>query len=215
MEMVIYKYKRKPLIPNHDPQVPMPTSKQYIFWYLCNSTCCATMDSKKNQCPTLKTVILTQQGQVCTAATMILNTAQSIPIVYENQDHPEKNNNARDPLLSSTPVNTRLSTIHASHLTHWGQATHICVGKLTTIDSDNGLSPGRRQAIIWTIAGILLIGPLGTNVSEIQIGIQTFSFKKMYLKSRLRNGVHLSRPQCVKENHYHCPVWWRFPIQGI
>ena len=116
MEMVIYKYKRKPLIPNHDPQVPMPTSKQYIFWYLCNSTCCATMDSKKNQCPTLKTVILTQQGQVCTAATMILNTAQSIPIVYENQDHPEKNNNPRDPLLSSTPVNTRLSTIHASHL---------------------------------------------------------------------------------------------------
>ena len=44
-------------------------------------------------------------------------------------------------------------------LTHWGRATHICVGKLTTIGSDNGLSPGRRQAIIWTIAGILLIDP--------------------------------------------------------
>ena len=67
-------------------------------------------------------------------------------------------------------------------LTHWGRATHICVGKLTTIDSDNGLSPGRRQAIIWTIAGILLIGPLGTNFSEILMGIQTFSFKKMHLK---------------------------------
>ena len=59
---------------------------------------------------------------------------------------------------------------------------HICVGKLTTIGSDNGLLPGRRQAIIWTIAGILLIGPLGTNFSEILIGIQTFSFKKMHLK---------------------------------
>ena len=60
--------------------------------------------------------------------------------------------------------------------------THICVGKLTTIGSDNGLSPGRRQAIIWTNAGILLIGPLGTNFSEISIGIQIFSFKKMHLK---------------------------------
>ena len=64
----------------------------------------------------------------------------------------------------------------------WGWAMHICLGKLTTIGSDNGLSPGRRQAIIWTIAGILLIGPLGTNFSEILIGIQTFSFKKMHLK---------------------------------
>ena len=67
-------------------------------------------------------------------------------------------------------------------LTYWGQATHICVGKLTIIGSDNGLSPGRCQAIIWTIAGILLIGPSGTNFSEILIGIQTFSFKKMHLK---------------------------------
>ena len=33
-------------------------------------------------------------------------------------------------------------------LTHWGQATHICVGDLTITGSDNGLSPGRRQAII-------------------------------------------------------------------
>ena len=59
--------------------------------------------------------------------------------------------------------------------------THICVVKLTIIGSDNGLSPGRRQAIIWTNAGILLIGPLGTNFSDILIGIQTFSFKKMHL----------------------------------
>ena len=64
----------------------------------------------------------------------------------------------------------------------WGRVTHICVGKLTSIGSDNGLSPGRRQAIIWTNAGILLIGPLGTNFSEILIAIHTFSFKKMHLK---------------------------------
>ena len=51
---------------------------------------------------------------------------------------------------------------------------HICVSKLTTIGSDNGLEPGRRQAIIWTNAGILLIAPLGTNLSEILIEIETF-----------------------------------------
>ena len=71
---------------------------------------------------------------------------------------------------------------HHPDLTHWGRVTHICVGKLTIIGSDNGLSPGRRQAIVWTIAGILQIGPLGTNFSEILIGIQTFSLKKMHLK---------------------------------
>ena len=38
-----------------------------------------------------------------------------------------------------------------------------------SIDSDNGLSPIRYQAIIWTIAGLLLIEPLGTNFSEILI----------------------------------------------
>ena len=67
-------------------------------------------------------------------------------------------------------------------LTHWGRVTHICVSELTIIGSDNGLSPGRRQAIIWTNAGILLIEPLGTNFSEILIEIQIFSFKKMRLK---------------------------------
>ena len=67
-------------------------------------------------------------------------------------------------------------------LTHWGRVTHICVGKITIIVSDNGLSPGRHQAIIWTNVGTLLIRPLITNLSEILIGIQTFSFKKMYLK---------------------------------
>ena len=73
-------------------------------------------------------------------------------------------------------------TGHLTGLTHWGRVMHICVVKLTIIGSDNGLSPGRRQAIIWTNAGILLIGPLGTNFSEIWIGIQAFSFTKMHLK---------------------------------
>ena len=75
-----------------------------------------------------------------------------------------------------------LMEFHRAHLTHWGRVTHIHVGNLTTIGPDNGLSPGRRQAIIWTNARILLIVPWGTNFSEILLGIQTFSFKKMHLK---------------------------------
>ena len=67
-------------------------------------------------------------------------------------------------------------------LTHWGRAMHICIGKLTIISSDNGLSPGRRQAIIRTNAGILLIGTLGTNFSEILSENVLFSFKTMHLK---------------------------------
>ena len=81
-------------------------------------------------------------------------------------------------------------------LTHWGRETHICVEKVTIIGSDNGLSPGRRQAIIWTNAGILLIGASGTNFSEILIEIQTFSFKKMHLKMSSGN----ERPFCLGLN---------------
>ena len=80
-----------------------------------------------------------------------------------------------------------------STLTHWGRVTHICVSNLTVIVSDNGLSPGRRQAIIWTNAGIMLIVPLGTNFREILIEIQTFSFKKM----RLKVSSAKRRPFCL------------------
>ena len=65
------------------------------------------------------------------------------------------------------------------HLTHSGRLTHIC--KLIITGSDNGLSPERRQAIIWTFAGILLNGTLGTYFSQILSEIHAFSFKKMHL----------------------------------
>ena len=67
-------------------------------------------------------------------------------------------------------------------LTHWVRVTHVCVSRLTITGSENGLSPGRRQAIIWTNAGLLLFGPLGANFSEILIKILAFSFTKMRLK---------------------------------
>ena len=81
-------------------------------------------------------------------------------------------------------------------LTHWGRVTHLCVSKLTTIGSDNGLSPGRRQAIIWTNVESLLIEPLWTNFSDILVETHTFSFKKMRLK--ISSGKR--RPFCLGLN---------------
>ena len=79
---------------------------------------------------------------------------------------------------------------------------HMFIRKLTIIGSDNGLSPGQRQPIIWTNAGILLIRTWGTNLSEILIKIHTFSFKKMHLKMLSgKVAANLSRPQCVKWFH--------------
>ena len=67
-------------------------------------------------------------------------------------------------------------------VSHWGRVTHTCASKLTIIGSDNDLLPGRWEATIWTIAGVLLIGPLGTHFREILNEIHTYSFKKMHLK---------------------------------
>ena len=49
---------------------------------------------------------------------------------------------------------------------------------------------GRHKAIIWTNAGIFLIGHLGTNFSEILCEIQTFSFQKMDFI--LQNSIHFA-----------------------
>ena len=44
-----------------------------------------------------------------------------------------------------------------------------------SIGSGIGLSPVRRQTITWTNAGLLSIGPLETNSSEIWIETENFS----------------------------------------
>ena len=73
--------------------------------------------------------------------------------------------------------------------------------------------PDRRQAIIWTNDGLLLIGPLGTNFSEISIEILTFSFKKM----RLKVSSAKRWPFCLSLNVlkyqrlcYGFPVKWNY-----
>ena len=114
-------------------------------------------------------------------------------IIYSGTDQRKHQNSAslaflrrihRWPMNSPhrRPATRKMSSCTNSLLTHLGWVTHICVSKLNIVGSDNGLSPDRRQAIIWTNAGILLIGPLGTNFNEISIDIRIFSFKKRHLK---------------------------------
>ena len=52
--------------------------------------------------------------------------------------------------------------------------------KIIIIVSSNGLLPVQHQAITWTNADLLKIGPLGTNFSEIWIKIQILTLKKIY-----------------------------------
>ena len=94
--------------------------------------------------------------------------------------------------------------------------THICVDNLIIIGSDNGLSPGGRQAIIWTNAGILLVGPLGINLSEFLTEILTSLLKNMHLKVSSAKW----RPFCLGLNvltHWGLNkmadiVWMKFSI---
>ena len=87
--------------------------------------------------------------------------------------------------------------------------THICVGNLTIIGSDNGLSPGRRQAIIWTNDGILSIRPVGTNFSDILAEINNIFIQENVFKSVvcdmaainfLGTGAIIWLPQCKGSN---------------
>ena len=78
-------------------------------------------------------------------------------------------------------------------LTHWGWVTHICVGNLTIISSDNALSPGQTQC--WNIVDWTL-RPLAANFNEKNeyIFIDEESFENVVCKMT----VNLSRPQSVK-----------------
>ena len=87
-------------------------------------------------------------------------------------------------------------------LTHWGRVKHICVSKLIIIGSDNGLSTGRRQAIIWTSAGVLLIGPLGRNFTEIEI--YSFSFWRNW------SGLYINQLTIIIY-----PVYWWWACNGF
>ena len=74
--------------------------------------------------------------------------------------------------------------------------THICVSK-RIIGSDNGLSPGRRQAIIQTNAGILLIRNVGTDFSEMLGENSCIFIQENAFENVCEMAVILPRPQCV------------------
>ena len=62
--------------------------------------------------------------------------------------------------------------------------------------------------LVWTIAGILLIGPLGINLSEILIEINIyFHSRKCIWKCRLQNGVCSSCPQWVNSLWPSDTIW--------
>ena len=88
---------------------------------------------------------------------------------------------------------------HFNELTHWGRVTHICVGELTIIVSDNGLSPGQRQAIIWTNAGILLIGPYWWTKFQWNFNRNSniFIHENEFESVVCEMMAILSQPQCV------------------
>ena len=81
-------------------------------------------------------------------------------------------------------------------LTHWGLVT-----------------PGRRQAINWTDAE-LLIGPLGTNLSETLIEIHAFSFKKMHLQmSAICLGFNVCSKDCT--DSIVIRIWFLKRLQNL
>ena len=76
---------------------------------------------------------------------------------------------------------------------------HICISNLTIIGSDNGLSPGRRQAIICTNAGILLFRTSETNLREILLQNSYIFIQENALENVVWiMATILSQPQCVK-----------------
>ena len=84
--------------------------------------------------------------------------------------------------LEMTSFSYSIMIVPVCTLTHWGRVTYIYVGKLIIIGSDNGLSPDRSLAIIWTNAWLLSIGHLRTYFTENLINVQQFSLKKMHVK---------------------------------
>ena len=101
-----------------------------------------------------------------------------------------------------------------------GRVTHMRVSNLAIIGSDNGLSPGRRQAIIWTNAAILLIHTGGTNLIQISMLIHTFSFKEMHLKMSSAEwwqfclGLNVSKWMFTFSLHQGCLNFHVFAVVG-
>ena len=191
----------------HDVFVP-------TFWYLQACACDISIlflnllwASDVQGCWKLWSKLVQAMACCLTAPSHYLNQCWQINSVFIGH-LPEGNftGNAQDHSpwygVENYQFKTQAYLTGAIELTHWGRVTHIFVIKLTIIGSDNGLLPDRHQAIIWTNAGLLLIGRWGTNFSEILIEILTFSFKKM----RLKVSSAKRRPFCLSLNVLKQPM---------
>ena len=76
--------------------------------------------------------------------------------------------------------------------------TYICVNKLNTIGSGNGLAPGRRQAITWTNARILSIGHLATPQRNFNRNSSNSIKENAFQNIVWKMVVILTWPQCIK-----------------
>ena len=75
-------------------------------------------------------------------------------------------------------------------LTNWDRVMHICVIKLTMTGSDNGLSPGRRQAIMktqcWNSVNL-------TPRNKLQWNYNRYTYKHFHLKIHLKKSIRKYR----------------------
>ena len=113
----------------------------------------------------------------------------------------------------------KISNIYS--LRHWGRVAHICVGILSIIGLDNGLSPGRRQPIIWTNTGKLLMGSLGKKLQWnfnqnsyifiIRNAFENIVWKMAAILSQclnvLRSRTHTSWMTICLEQRLLCGEW--------
>ena len=96
------------------------------------------------------------------------------------------------------------NTIRVKYLTHWGRGTHICVSKLTITGSGNGLSPGRRQAIIWTNDRNCWLDPWEQTSVKSESKFIRFHSGKCIWKCRLENGDPFYLGLNVLSKSYFC-----------
>ena len=81
-------------------------------------------------------------------------------------------------------------------LNNWGRVTHICVNKVSIVDSDNGLVPGGVNKC-WNIVDWTLRNRIHWTFNQNSyIFIQENPFKNVVWKM----AAILSRPRCVKRN---------------
>ena len=100
---------------------------------------------------------------------------------------------------------TNSSPPNAAYMYHWTRPSLVQVMACRQF---------RSQASTWTNDSLLSIGLLGTNFSEIWIGILSFSFKKMHLKMSSAKKwrpfwwINASHVFCETLYCRHSDVWW-------